>query len=216
MKKAKNAFAIIGIVFAVIAAALLALHPVIDGIAAGLTEGASAAMGFPDYLSLLTERLGGLFSNFDWISNFSVETLKVYYPLLAGAVGVVLFIVLFIFLLCKKHAKGLGWFFPMLILFVLSIAVATVYVKPNDFFGAYSAKCTELGCSYNLISEGMAVNQLMALVGLCVALASAGFFILAGIFYIIYVCKARKNAKKVDSAREAALAKIESLLGGNN
>ena len=209
MKKAKNAFAIIGIVFAVIAAALLVLHPVIDGLAAGLTEGAPGAMGFPDYLPLLIERVQGLTSNFDWISNFNADTLLVYYPLLAGAVGVVLFIVLFIFLLCKKHAKGLGWFFPMLILFAMATVVASVYVIPSSLYEAYLAKA---GTSMFVA----AISQYLFLGGLICALVAMGSFVLASIFYIVYVCKARKNQKKVDSAREAALAKIESLLGGNN
>ena len=206
MKKAKNAFAIIGIVLAVIAAALLVLHPVIDGIAAGMTEGANPAMPFSDYLNfLLNDRLPEL-AKFDWISNFNEETLKVYYPLLAGAVGVVLFIVLFIFLLCKKHAKGLGWFFPMLVLFVLATAVASVYVIPNWLYDVYFAKA---GTAF--IAQ---VSQYLFTAGLICALVAMASFVLASIFYIVYACKARKTQKKIAENREAAIAKIDSILGG--
>ena len=215
MKKAKNAFAVIGIIFAVIAAAVLMLHPIVDSI--GIEDPSLHSMAYGDYLNqfLLPRVMGGLL-NFDWIKGGDiVAQLPVVYPLLVGAVGVLLFVVLFIVLLCKRHAKGLGWFFPMLILFVLSAAVATVYVKPDIFFTAYSAKCNELGCSFNLIAEGLAINQILALVGQYAALASCGFFLLAIIFYMVYACKARKAQKKADSARQAAIAKIDSLLGGN-
>mgnify|MGYP003315010361 CR=1 FL=1 len=206
MKKAKNAFAIIGIILAVVAAALLVLHPVIDGIAASLTEGAPAAMPFSDYLNFLKDdRLPELLK-FDWISNFNAEALKVYYPMLAGAVGLVLFVVLFIFLLCKKHAKGLGWFFPMLILFALATIVACFYAIPNSLYDAYLAKA---GSGFVAV-----VTQYLFYAGFICALVAMGSFVLASVFYIVYVCKARKTQKKIAENKKAAIAKIESILGG--
>ena len=214
MKKAKNAFAIIGIIFTVIAAALLVLHPIFDSF--GIVDPNAHAMAFGDYIGFLGNRVNTGLLNFDWIqSGDYLAALPTVYPLLVGVVGVILFVVLFIILLCKRHAKGLGWFFPMLILFVGAVAIATVYVKPDGFFEAYSKVCADTGCSYNVFTETLAVNQILALVGLVSALIAAGSFILASILYMAYACKARKEQKKANSMREAALAKIESLLGGN-
>lgn len=205
MKKAKNAFAIIGIILAVVAAVVLVLHPVIEDLVAGMSEnGIKPGIEFGDYLEGLKESAKEFF-NYDWIENFDAELLKVYYPVIIFAVGDVLFVVLFILMLCKKHAKGLGWWFPMAILFELSTVVAFVYIFPVNLI--------DLFIDFGVFNYP--VTQILGWVGLIGALAAAGCFILSSIFYMAYVCKARKTEKKIDSVREAALAKIESLLGGN-
>lgn len=209
MKKAKNALAIIGIVFAVIAAALLVLHPVIDGVAAALSEDPTPAMGFGEYLGLVTGRIPQLF-DFGWISSFSLDALKINFPIIVAAVGVILLIVLLIIMLCKKHAKGLGWWVVMLVMLGVSVVVASVYVKPNNFYDVYFGKVQELSYS------SFVVNKYLFIAGLVCAIVASAAIIIASIFYMVYVCKASKKAKKVDDARNAALAKIESLLGGNN
>ncbi len=203
MKKAKNAFAIIAIILAVVAAAILVLHPVIENLASSLSEDGYEAVDFVEYLDLLKDS-AKLFYNLDWVKDFDVELLKVYYPVVIFAVGDVLFIVLFILMLCKRHAKGLGWWFPMAILFELSTLVAFIY---------YPVKIIDLEIVANQFHYS--VSEILGWVGLIGSLTAAGFFILSTIFYMVYVCNARKQEKKVDSARQAALAKIESLLGGN-
>lgn len=209
MKKAKNALAIVGIVFAVIAAALLVLHPVIDGVAAALSEDPTPAMGFGEYLGLVTGRIPQLI-DFGWISSFSLDALKINFPIIVAAVGVILLIVLLIIMLCKKHAKGLGWWVVMLVMLAVSVVVASVYVKPDNFYDVYFGKVQELSYS------SFVVNKYLFIAGLVCAIVASAAIIIASIFYMVYVCKASKKAKKVDDARNAALAKIESLLGGNN
>ena len=217
MKKAKNAFAIIGIIFAVIAAALLMLIPVIDGL--GLVENTVPAIPFGEYLNLVIARIPEVY-NFGWISAFSLEALKVNFPIVVAAVGVILLLVLFILMLCKRHAKGLGWFFSMLILFAASIVVASVVVKPSPLFEEFYKVCipegaTEAKYLVIAIGENLYLEQLLMLGALIGALVAAGAFILASIFYMAYVCAERKKAKKANSMKKAALDKIESLLGGN-
>ena len=213
MKKAKNAFAIIGIVFAVIAAGLLLLIPVIAGM--GLVENPTLPpISFKEYFDLVLGRIPELF-NFGWISSFSIDALKVNFPIIVAAVGIILLIVLFVLMICKKHAKGLGLWVPMLVVFGLSIVVASVYVKPDSFYNQYAKICDGKYMMIQLAGD-LTVEYVLCLAGLICSIVAAASIILASIFYIVYVCKARKNAKKVDSAREAALAKIESLLGGNN
>lgn len=209
MKKAKNALAIVGIVFAVIAAALLVLHPVIDGVAAALSEDPTPAMGFGEYLGLVTGRIPQLL-DFGWISSFSLDALKINFPIIVAALGVILLIVLLIIMLCKKHAKGLGWWVVMLVMLGVSVVVASVYVKPDNFYDVYFTKVKELSYS------SFVVNKYLFIAGLVCAIVASAAIIIASIFYMVYVCKASKKAKKVDDARKAALAKIETLLGGNN
>lgn len=214
MKKAKNAFAIIGIILAVVAAAVLVLHPVIENLAASLSEeGVECPIKFGDYINDIVVEGAKLLFNFEWINDFSVEALKTNFPIIILAVGGVLFIVLFILMLCKKHAKGLGWWVPMLVLFVLSVVTASVYVKVSSDYNLTSDYLIDL-----LIDAGIfnySITQILGWVGLVGSLVAAASFILSSIFYMVYVCQARSKAKKVNSAREAALAKIESLLGGN-
>lgn len=210
MKKAKNALAIVGIVFAVIAAALLVLHPVIDGVAAALSEDPTPAMGFGEYLGLVTGRIQHEMFKFDWNVFFTLDALKINFPIIVAAVGVILLIVLLIIMLCKKHAKGLGWWVVMLVMLAVSVVVASVYVKPGNFYDVYFGKVQEL--SYSTFD----VNKYLFIAGLVCAIVASAAIIIASIFYMVYVCKASKKAKKVDDARKAALAKIESLLGGNN
>lgn len=213
MKKAKNVFAIIGIALAVIAAAVLVLHPVIESLVASISEnGVKPLFDFSGFLEDVVVEGAKLLFNFKWLDNFKIEALLANFPIIILAVGGVLFIVLFILMLCKKHAKGLGWFFPMLVLFVLSVIVSSVYVKVTE-------KQVTFELLTDLLIDVEAFNYPVTIYlgwgGLIGSLVAAACLILSTIFYMIYVCQSRKTAKKVDSAREAALAKIESLLGGN-
>ena len=130
-----------------------------------------------------------------------------HYALVVGVVGIVLLIVLLIIMLCKKHAKGLGWWFVLLVVVLLGTVVASVYSSPNYFMDAEVQS--------NVFVCNVVESKYFGLAGLILAVAAVGLVILASIFYIVYVCKARSNEKKVDSAREAAIAKIDALLGGN-
>ena len=193
MKKAKNALAIIAFVVAVLAALLAIGLPILDGILIQQVEMA-------DLQNHLTQ---GMFENikgffvFDWFNDIANHIPELIGLCLAG-VGIVLFIILFVFMLVKKHAKGLGWFFPMLIVYLLAVVV----VIANKFDNA--------GYSVRSYVEVATFGQ----VATYASIGAAGLFILADVFYIVYVCKARK-AEVVDDARQKAIAKIESLLGGN-
>lgn len=201
MKKAKNVFAIIAIAFGVIATALLLLHPVIDGVAVGMTQGAAPAMAYGEYFNNVIGRVKSMF-DFGWITSFSLEGLKTHAGLVAGAVGLIVLIVLFILMLCKKHAKGLGWWFPLLVVLLLSTIVTSVYMVPDYFMNAPGVTAVEQ-------------TKYFGLGGLIVAFAAIALVVVTSILYMIYVCKARKSQKKADSARQAAIAKIDALLGGN-
>ena len=201
MKKAKNAFAIIAIVFGVIAAALLMLHPVIDGLCAGLTEGAGTPIAYAEHFDNVLKRIPALF-DVTWFSSFSLEALKVHFALLLGALGVIILLVLLILMLCKKHAKGLGWWIPMLIVFALAVIVASVYTNPGSLVGEYEA------------AGKLAVNEMkyFELSGLISAIVSAALFIIAAIFYMVYVCKARSKEKKVAAEVAESKAEIHNLI----
>lgn len=196
MKIAKNVFAIIAIILAAVAAILAVGLPVIDAILAQQLGTIGSALNA--HLTNLLESIKG-FVTFGWISADLGAHLIELVALGIGGVGLILFIVLFILMLCKKHAKGLGWFFPMLILFVLSIAV----IAANKFDNA--------GFPLTSFNEVAYFGN----AGTIVAIVAAVLFILSVIFYMAYVCKARKVQKKVQAAREAAIAKIDALLGGN-
>ena len=196
MKKAKNALAIIAIVFGVIAAVLAVGLPFVDAVAAGTAYGEAFGKIGPHFTNIFNN-LKALFG-FGWFGELSSHILELG-VLIAGGIGLVLLIVLFILMLCKKHAKGLGWWFPILIIFLLSVAV----VGGNKFDNAGYAVTSYVEIAY------------IGNIGTYLAIAAAALFIVASIFYMVYVCKASKKAKQVQSAREAALAKIESLLGGN-
>lgn len=201
MRKAKNVFAILAIVFGVIATALLMLHPVIDGVAVGMTEGAAPAMAYGDYFNTVIERIKSMF-DFGWITSFSLDGLKSHAGLVAGVVGLIVLIVLFILMLCKKHAKGLGWWFPLLVILLLSTVVTSVYMVPDYLMNVPGVTAVEQ-------------TKYFGLGGLIVAFIAIALVVVASILYMVYVCKARKTAKKVDDARAAAIAKIDALLGGN-
>ena len=196
MKKAKNAFAIIAIILAVVAAILAVGLPAIDAILAQQLGTIGSALS--THLQNLLNSIKG-FVTFGWISADIGAHLIEFVALGIGGVGVILFIVLFILMLCKKHAKGLGWFFPMLILFVLSVAV----IAANKFDNAGYAVTSFVEVAY------------FGKAGTIVAIVAGALFILSVIFYMVYVCKARKAQKKVQAARNAAIAKIDALLGGN-
>ncbi|MBQ0008853.1 MAG: hypothetical protein KBS97_01025 [Firmicutes bacterium] len=196
MKKAKNVFAIIAIVFGVVAAILAVGLPFIDGLLAKIPYGDAFANIGPHFNNMFNN-LKELFT-FGWFGEISSHILELGI-LIAGGIGLVLFIVLLVLMCCKKHVKGLGWWFPMLIIFVVSVAV----VGGNKLNNAgYDTK--------SFVEVAYIGNA-----GTYVAMAAGALFILSVIFYMVYVCKARKNQKKADSARQAAIAKIDALLGGN-
>lgn len=195
MKKAKNAFAIVAFVLGAVAVILAAGLPLIDFILAGKPYAdAFGAIGahFQNMLTGAKDLFG--FGWFGDLGNHLAELVA----LILGGVGLVLFIVLLVLMCCKKHVKGLGWWIPMLLVFALSVLLVGVY---RFDFAKY-----ELSSYQELSYLGYAAT--------IVAIAAAACFILSSIFYIVYVCKASKKAK-VSDARKAALAKIESLLGGN-
>ena len=196
MKKAKNVFAIIAIVFGVVAAILAVGLPFIDGLLAKIPYGEAFANIGPHFQNMFNN-IKSLFT-FGWFGDLSNHIFDLATIIVAG-VGLVLFIVLLVLMCCKKHVKGLGWWIPMLIIFAVSVAV----VGGNKLDNAgYVLK------SYN---EMVYIGN----IGTYLAIAAAALFILASIFYMVYVCKARKNQKKVDEAKSAAIAKIDALLGGN-
>lgn len=199
MKKAKNAFAVIAIVLAVIAAVLTIGLPYVDLVIGKLMRHPTGGVDFGAYFGPFKDNLLAIFK-FDYFSSLGDHVAELVVLGLAG-VGAILFIVLFILMLAKKHAKGLGWWFPMLIIFAASVGILAGGRFDNAGFEAHFS-ITEL--------------PIFGKVGCFVAIGAAAFMLLAVILYMAYVCAARANAKKVDSAREAALAKIESLLGGNN
>lgn len=206
MKKAKNVFAILGFCLVGVATVLLMLHPVIDGIASNMSGG-SGAVPYGDYFNNLVFERVKLFFNFDWFKSFG-EGIKVGYPMLIAFAGIALLIALLIVMICKKHTKGLGWWIPMLIVLVLGVVVASVYVKPIKLYDEYSIA---LLSGFYIVN----VTQWLMLGSLIAVLAGVGCLLLSAVFYIVYVCKASAKAKKANEAREAAIAKIDALLGGN-
>ena len=196
MKKAKNVLAIIAIVLGVVAAILAVGLPFIDGLLAKIPYGDAFANIGPHFNNMFSN-LKDFFA-FGWFGEISSHILEL--GLLIGAgIGLVLFIVLLVLMCCKKHVKGLGWWFPMLIIFVVCLAV----VGGNKLNNAGYATASSVEIAY------------VGNAGTYVAMVAAVLFILSVIFYMVYVCKAREKAKKADSMREAALAKIDALLGGN-
>ena len=206
MKKAKNVFAILGFCLVGVATVLLMLHPVIDGIASNMSGG-SGSMPYGEYFNDVVLERVKLFFNFEWFKAFS-EGIKVGYPMLVAFAGVALLIVLLIVMICKKHAKGLGWWIPMLIVLVLGVTVASVYIKPK-LYDDYLLISKLKGYYVVNVTEWLMLGSLIAV------LAGVGCLLLSAVFYIVYVCKASAKAKKINDARQAAIAKIDALLGGN-
>ena len=196
MKKAKNVFAIIAIVLGVVAALLAVGLPFIDGIIAKIPYG-DAFKNIGGQVQAMWKNLLDLFT-FGWFGDLANHILDLVIVAVAG-IGLVLFIVLLVLMCCKKHVKGLGWWIPMLIIFALCIAVA----GGNKLNNAGYAVTSYVEVAY----IGQAATW--------VAIGAAALFILSVLFYMCYVCKEKKNAKKVDDAKAAAIAKIDALLGGN-
>ena len=204
MKKAKNALTITAIAMSVVAVLLLLLIPCFDGIAASVSGGSSLAIAerFSNNFTEVLDRVKMLFNFPEIFGNLSGNILTLV-VLGVGAVGLLLLVVLFIVLLAKKHSKGLGWWFPMLVLFAASVVVAGIGLIKEPKFYAIS------GYTYT------AYQQLgfLTLIVLIFAGVSAVLFMVASILYMVYVCQANGAKKEVEDARKAALEKIESLLG---
>ena len=196
MKKAKNVFAIIAIVLGVVAVVLTVGLPFIDGLLARQPFGEAFALIGPHFQNMFGNVKELL--TFGWFGDLANHIFDLAVVIVAG-IGLVLFIVLLVLMCCKKHVKGLGWWFPMLIIFAASVlAVAGV-------------KLDNAGYKVTSFEEVALIGK----IGAYVAIAAAALFILSVVFYMCYVCIARKNQKKVGEAKAAAIAKIDALLGGN-
>lgn len=198
MKKAKNALAIIAIVLGVVAALCVVGIPVLEALLLGKPY--NEAMS-----SIPFEAMKGNVANLFKFGELFADVKANLIPLVTlalGAVGVVLFIVLLVLMICKKHVKGLGWWFPMLIVFALSfLALGGCRL---DLAG-YAAQTEQLQPILPTLAKAIGFVEIGVL----------ALMILSLIFYMVYVCKARKHQKKVAEAKSAAIARIDALLGGN-
>lgn len=209
MKKAKNALAIIGIVLSGLATVALFLLPVLNFAGAMMSKTEfNLADKFSAHLNEVVDRVKELF-NFSAIFNDIGAHMYQFIVLCVLAVGVILLLVLFVIMLCKKHAKGLGWWFPMLILFAAAGLVCGVGVAKEPTFLALNTE--------EIIFMEYKELSFIPLIVMIVAAVAAVLFILASIFYIVYVCGAGKEnkEKQLEAARNDLIAKIDALLGGN-
>ncbi len=196
MKKAKNVLAIMAILLSVIAVMIVVGFPFADNILAKKSYGDAFASIKP-HLKNMFFNCTDLFK-FGWFSNIAGHIPELVISIV-GLIGTVLFIVLLILMFAKKHVRGLGWWFPMFIFFAISSGVV-------------------VGNKFNNAGYPIAATRKLAILGNCatyIAIASGVLLMLSTLFYMIYICKARKSEKKLDSAKEAVIAKIDSLLGGN-
>lgn len=188
MKKAKNTFAILAIIVSVLAAVLLVCYPIVDLLAAKLGKEAydlGAKFGPLVIDDLLKTRVPAVF-DFGTIFGNIGENLIPFIALCVGGVGVLLLLVLLVLIIVKKHAKSLGWWFPILILLALAVITAgAIGVKPGLH--------TEEACNAGLVVyKGTGYFILGALIAEGVA---AAFFILALVFYLCYIGKIKKASE---------------------
>lgn len=198
MKKAKNVLAIIALSLGVVAALCVVGIPVLEALLIGKPYNeAMASIPF----EVMKTNIAGLFNFGELFADVKANIIPLV-TLALGAVGVVLFIVLLVLMICKKHVKGLGWWFPLLIVFALSVLVLG-------------------GCRLNLAGYEVQTSQLqpaLPAIAKAIGFVEIGvlvLMILSVIFYMVYVCKARKSEKKVEKAKSDAIARIDALLGGN-